>query len=200
MLVCLFVGVGIPMPVLVGMCMRRPMHVSMTLLMPMLMVRVSMAVAVFMVRVLMRLMPVLSIVPMPVRVCVRVRVGMQRSRLLRGHVTLEHIKLAARDAAAQHLRKPTLDPAQAKLGRQGEHFRLAAGQRRRRRHEHVAADAAVQVQDKDLSAHDAPLKSPSMRRAAIAAPQPLSMFITTTPEAQLANMALSAALPPSATP
>lgn len=44
------------------------------------------------------------------------------------------------------------------------------------------------------------LGSLRMRCAAIAAPKPLSMFTTTTPEAQLVSIAKSAVKPPSAVP
>jgi hypothetical protein len=39
-----------------------------------------------------------------------------------------------------------------------------------------------------------------MRKAAQAAPKPLSMFVTTSPEEQLASIARNAASPPVATP
>lgn len=193
------------MRVLVGMGMRVPMRVFMAMHMGVAMfvsmgvvvdipVLVCMSVGVSVLSLAVTVMAVLMAVPM------RVRLGMNRRRLLREHLAFQYIKLPTRDAATQHVGEPAFHTVQAELGRQGLHVRLASRELRRSGHKHVAADATVQVQDENVSAHDACLKSPSMRRAAIAAPQPLSMFITTTPEAQLANMALSAALPPSATP
>ena len=132
-------------------------------------------------------------VGMPVLVAVSLR------RVLGGNFAFHHVELPALDRCSDDIPEATRDALQSKFPRQITNFILASGKSCGRSDKHVTTDSTVGFNEQ--SSHIQPCRVwPRILSAAMAAPQPLSMFITTMPEAQLASIPCSAAVPPLATP
>lgn len=89
---------------------------------------------------------------------------------------------------------------QVQARQSGLHFLPARAQIKQSRHSHVAADTARPFPIKIPTHFSICLPTPSMRQAATAAPNPLSIFTTVTPSAQEVSMPSRGARPWNAAP